>query len=133
MAGLDVLDILPPLKIAKFKILARLKVSSPVAKAAVVPTVRFHKHHTVPKEILKKYLPLDVANHPLVRGQAGSPNRLSIPEDLHKAIHKGPGGGAYNEAFKIRLEDLGRKPTVEDVLKIKNELIEQFGLRGFQK
>jgi len=73
-----------------------------------------------------------VANNPLVRGRAGAPNRWSIPEDLHKAIHKGPGGGAYNEAFKRRLLDLEGTPTVNDVIRIRDDLLKQFGLEGYR-
>jgi hypothetical protein len=96
------------------------------ARAATV----FHKHHTIPREILKHHLPADVAK--AVRGKAGAPNRWSIPEDLHKAIHKGPGGGAYNEAFKQRLGELGRKPTADDVFRIRDDLVEQFGLGAYR-
>lgn len=77
-------------------------------------------------------MPDDVANNPLVRGRAGAPNRWSIPENLHKQIHQGAGGGAYNEAFKRRLLDVGGKPTVDDVLRIRNELVKQFGLEGYR-
>jgi RHS repeat-associated protein len=90
-----------------------------------------HRHHTVPREILKQ-LPGDVANNPLVRGRAGAPNRWSIPKDLHESIHRGPGGGAYNEAFKQRLSELGRNPSVEDVLRIRDDLVKQFGLEGYR-
>jgi hypothetical protein len=92
---------------------------------------RFHKHHTVPREILKQ-LPDDVANNPLVRGRAGAPNRWPIPEDVQKAIHKGKGGGAYNDAFKRELETLRRDPTVEDVLRIRDDLVKRFGLEGYR-
>lgn len=67
-----------------------------------------------------------------MRGRAGAPNRWPIPEDLHKQIHRGPGGGAYNEAFKQRLGGLGREPTVDDVLTIRNDLVKQFGLEGYR-
>lgn len=87
------------------------------------PAAAFHKHHTIPREILKHDLPADVAK--AVRGKAGAPNRWSIPTALHKAIHKGRGGGAYNEAFKQRLRDLGRQPTVSDALRIRDDLVEQ--------
>jgi hypothetical protein len=76
-----------------------------------------HKHHTIPREILK---------------QLGAPNRWSIPEALHKEIHKGAGGGAYNEAFKQRLQALGRDPTAADVMGIRDDLVQQFGLGAFR-
>ena len=98
--------------------------------AKVAP--KLHKHHTVPREVLKKHLPTDVANYPLVRGRAGAPNRWKIPIDLHKGIHKGAGGGAYNEVFKQRLRDLGGKPTAHDVLRIRDDLVKQFGLGGYR-
>ncbi len=86
-----------------------------------------HRHHTTPREILKQ-LPEQIANHPLVRGIRGFPNRWKIPGDLHKEIHKGAGGGAYNDAFKQKLRELGRPPTVNDVLQIRKEVTEMFGL-----
>lgn len=89
----------------------------------------FHKHHTIPREILKLLSP-DVAK--AVRGKAGAPNRWSIPEDLHKAIRKGPGGGAYNEAFKQRLDALRRDPTAAEVMGIRDDLVKQFGLEMFR-
>ena len=89
------------------------------------------RHHTVPREILKQ-LPPDIANNPLVRGRAGAPNRWSIPADLHNEIHRGAGGGAYNEAFKQRLGELGRSPTVDDVLRIRDDLVQEFGLGGYR-
>jgi hypothetical protein len=51
---------------------------------------------------------------------------------LHKSIHKGAGGGAYNETFKAKLKELGRDPTVDDVLSIRDELVKQFGLEGYR-
>ena len=101
-------------------------IADDVARTATV----FHKHHTIPREILKHYLPADVAK--AVRGKAGAPNRWSVPVDLHKAIHKGSGGGAYNEAFKQRLGELGRRPTADDVFRIRDELVEQFGLGAYR-
>ena len=96
--------------------------------AAAVPKTNLH--HTVPREILKQ-LPEDVASNPLVRGRAGAPNRWAIPEDLHKAIHQGAGGGAYNQAWKDALEALGREPTVDDVLRLREQITKQFGIDGY--
>jgi len=84
-------------------------------------------HHTVPREILRT-LPEDVANNPLVRGRAGAPNRWAIPEDVHVGIHAGPGGGAYNQAWKDGLEALGREPTVDDILRLREEITKDFGI-----
>lgn len=71
----------------------------------------------MPTEILK-LLPRDVANNPLVRGRAGAPNRWAIPEDVHKGIRTGPGGGLYNQAWKDALDGLGRTPTVDDIVRL---------------
>lgn len=101
------------------------------APNAAKADVKFHKHHTVPREILKT-LPPAVAKDPLVRGRAGAPNRWSIPADLHKQIHSGPGGGLYNEAWKQRLGQLGRPPTVQDVVGIRNDLVTRFGLESYR-
>jgi hypothetical protein len=72
--------------------------------------------------------PKEVANNPLVRGIKGAPNRWSIPEDLHKAIH---GAGKYNAFWKNSLRQLQRSPTVQDVLKIKAEAIRVFKLAPY--
>lgn len=105
------------------------RIDSPPAFAAEAGTaaVRTHRHHTVPAEILRQ-LPDDVANHPMVRGRAGAPNRWAIPEDVHKGIHSGPGGGAYNQAWKDSLDSLGRSPTVDDVLRFREQITKQFGI-----
>ena len=89
------------------------------------------RHHTVPIEVLK-LLPEKIANNPLVKGRAGAPNRWAIPKDLHRDIHRGAGGGPYNEEFKRRLLALKRDPKVEDVLRIRDELVEEFGLGAFR-
>jgi hypothetical protein len=113
-------------RIERFRIEGRPSEASAARGAA-----QMHRHHTVPREILKQ-LPEDVANNPLVRGRAGAPNRWSIPRDVHESIHRGPGGGAYNEAFKQRLGELGRNPTADDVLRIRDDLVKQFGLEGYR-
>lgn len=84
-------------------------------------------HHTVPREVLKM-LPSEVANNPLVRGAKGAPNIWQIPENLHKSIHQGAGGGAYNEAFKTRVAEYGDKITAENVAGIRSDLAKQFGI-----
>jgi hypothetical protein len=54
-----------------------------------------------------------------------------VPKDVHRQIHKGPRGGEYNDAFKRALEEL--KPvTVEKVLRIRDEIVELFGLSGYR-
>ncbi len=98
-----------------------------VVDAVVRGSGRTHMHHTVPREILKQ-LPEDVANSPLVLGRAGAPNRWAIPEDVHKAIHQGAGGGAYNVAWKDALAGLGHQPTVDDVLRLRTQITKQFGI-----
>jgi hypothetical protein len=90
-----------------------------------------HLHHTVPREILKQ-LPEDVANNPLVRGRAGAPNRWPVPRGHHVDIHRGAGGGAYNQRWKDELGQLGRDPTVDDVLRIRDQLTQEFGLQGYR-
>lgn len=86
-------------------------------------------HHTVPKEILK-LLPPDVAK--AVRGKPGAPNIWKVPENVHKLIHKGKGGGAYNEAFKARLRELGDNVTAEAVLKIRDDLVREFDIARYR-
>jgi hypothetical protein len=99
------------------------------AGAAPVRAVKHVKHHAVPKEVLKA-LPDDVAR--ALKGRCGAPNRWPMPEDLHRAIHRGKGGGVYNVAFRQRVEGLGRTPTVRDVVRIRDEIVRQFGLEHFQ-
>ena len=94
---------------------------------AVAGVTARQMHHSVPREILKQ-LPPDVANNPIVRGKRGRPNRWPVPTDKHRDIHRGAGGGDYNEAFKDALENLGREPTAEDVDRIRNEIAESFGI-----
>jgi len=96
--------------------------------------IRTVMHHTVPREILEKYLPEEVAD--AVRGKKGAPNRWPIPEDVHKDIHRGPRGGMYNERWKEELQaisETGRKVTVEDVLRIRDQLIKEFGLEMYRR
>ena len=90
-------------------------------------------HHTIPRQILKS-LPSDVAAHPLVRGIRGHPNIWDIPESLHIAIHKGPGGGLYNARWFEELDAIGttgRGITVGDVLRIRFDLAQEFGLMRY--
>jgi hypothetical protein len=88
-------------------------------------------HHMVPREILRQ-LPQEVANNPLVRGRAGAPNRWPVPRGEHVDIHRGAGGGAYNQAWKDALRQVGRQPTVGDVLRIRDRLGQQFGLEKYR-
>ncbi len=69
----------------------------------------------MPREILR-LIPKKVANNPLVRGRRGAPNRWPIPKDVHREIHAGPGGGAYNQAWKKALRPLGGDPTPDDIV-----------------
>jgi intein/homing endonuclease len=86
-------------------------------------------HHTIPKQIQKMLSP-DVAANPKIRGVKGTPNIKYIPEWLHKAIHTGGRGGAYNARFIKELEKLGdpKKITPEKVLEIRDMLVKEFGL-----
>jgi RHS repeat-associated protein len=89
-------------------------------------------HHTVPRQILEDYLPPDVGNDPQVRGKKGAPNIWPIPEDVHKDIHQGSGGGPFNERWKEELNALGREPTVQDVLHIRNKLTKEFDIEKYR-
>jgi len=96
--------------------------------------VRTVMHHTVPREILEKYLPEDVAD--AVRGRKGAPNRWPIPEDIHKDIHRGPGGGRYNSDGFEEIEAVRRargEITPEDVYIIRDKLVEEFGLEAYRR
>jgi RHS repeat-associated protein len=92
--------------------------------------IKFVKHHTIPREILN-FLPPDVTK--LVRGKKGSPNIWKIPEDIHKWIHKGPGGGRYNARWLEEIAKLGPgEITPQKIHLIRDLLIEEFGLGGFR-
>jgi len=95
-----------------------------------VKAVKSVKHHTIPSQILK-LLPAKVANDPRIRGMRGAPNRWPMPEDLHKAIHQGAGGGQYNQFFLDKLKDTPT-PSVDDILRWREEAIKKFGLEGFR-
>ena len=89
-------------------------------------------HHTVPRQILK-VLPPEVANHPLVRGTQGAPNIWQIPRPVHRAIHRGPYGGLYNEAWFDGLSAIdGKDPTVQDVLRLRDEITARFGIDQYR-
>ncbi|MHB1042917.1 MAG: RHS repeat-associated core domain-containing protein [Eubacteriales bacterium] len=94
-------------------------------------TTKLVKHHMVPREIFRKFLPEEVANNPLIRGKKGAPNKWRIPEDLHEELHRGAGGGIYNERWKIKLEEI-ESITVDDVLKIRGQLIKEFDLEVYR-
>jgi RHS repeat-associated protein len=92
-------------------------------------------HHTVPRQILEDYLPPDVANDPQVRGKKGAPNIWPIPEDVHKDIHQGPGGGPYNQRWIEEINAIrarGHEIQVEDVIRIRDQLVDEFGLEGYR-
>lgn len=90
---------------------------------------RREMHHTIPREIRaprsgkSPLLPREVAEHPDVRGRPGLPNRWSIPRSKHRQIHP-----EYNRRFKAELRELKGEITVEDVLRIRDKLVEEFGI-----
>jgi RHS repeat-associated protein len=86
-------------------------------------------HHTIPREILEKYLSPDIAD--AVRGKKGAPNIWDIPENIHKQIHSGPGGGRYNQRWIEELQKL-RKTTPEAVLEIRDRLVREFNLEKWR-
>jgi RHS repeat-associated protein len=95
---------------------------------------RWPRHHVIPDAILKR-LPADVRK--AVQGRRGDPNRWPIPPELHDKIHdhnRGFRGGPYNKFFDDKLKPFRERrlePTVEDVLKWKEEAIDRFGLRPY--
>ena len=97
-------------------------------KQKITATSKVVKHHQTPTEVLKQ-LPEDVANNPAVRGKRGMPNRRSVLETEHKRIHKGKGGGPANELTKQKIRDLGREPTPEDILRIREEVNQELNIK----
>jgi RHS repeat-associated protein len=100
-------------------------IASVAARLGIKP-----RHHVIPSAILEQ-LPDDVRK--AVQGRRGNPNRWPIPKELHDKIHdqnRGFPGGPYNKFFDDKLKGLGDKePTVDDLLKWKEEAIDLFGLR----
>jgi RHS repeat-associated protein len=90
-------------------------------------------HHTIPRQIRaprsggRGLLPRAVARHPDVVGRPGLPNRWPIPRDLHRRIHP-----AYNKKFAEELAKLPGKPTVKDVLRIRDKLAKHFKINRFR-
>jgi RHS repeat-associated protein len=87
-----------------------------------------HKHHTIPKEIMKK-LPARIQNHKDIIGRRGLPNKTPVEAGRHlNEIHKGAGGGAYNQRFEQEILKRGgyERVTVKDVLEIRDNLVKEF-------
>jgi hypothetical protein len=87
-------------------------------------------HHTIPKQI-QKSLPTNIASDPKIIGVKGTPNIKYISEWLHKAVHTGGNGGAYNTRFFIEIDKILEKKseiTVKDILQIRDLLVKEFGL-----
>ena len=90
-------------------------------------------HHTIPRAIRAPRsgkpgkLPADVANHPDVIGRPGLPNRWSIPRELHTKIHP-----RYNRRFEEELRRLREEPKVEDVLRIRDQLVKDFNIERYR-
>ena len=61
---------------------------------------------------------------PVVRGVKGSPNRVPVLRDIHKAMHKGAGGRLWNDSFIKAIEKRGgfENVSVETILKIRDTL-----------
>ncbi|MHB8985216.1 MAG: hypothetical protein ACYC38_04685 [Eubacteriales bacterium] len=111
-----------------------LKTVKGTIKAGEV-TTKLVKHHMVPREIFRKFLPEEVANNPLIRGKKGAPNKWRIPEDLHEELHRGPGGGIYNKKWKTELKELelpDNSVTVDDVLRLREQFARDFGLEVYR-
>ncbi len=62
-----------------------------------------------------------------VRGKKGAPNVWDIPEDLHKKIHSGPGGGRYNQRWIEEIKKL-KEITPEAILEIRDRRVKEFDL-----
>ena len=96
-------------------------------------------HHCNPREVINPrtkgkspLLPDNLANHPDIRGRKGAPNRIRIPEQKHKDIHK----NGYNKRWKTGLEQLafelnGLKNTsakVKIILDLRDQILIEYGL-----
>jgi len=61
----------------------------------------------------------------------GTKNIWPIPEDLHKLLHSGgPRGGDWNRRWWEELKEAGgvENASVSDVVRIREQLVEEFGL-----
>ncbi len=104
----------------------------------VVHNACIHKHHAIPKEILRK-LPPQVRNDKRIKSFTGDNKRL-VEAGLHEIVHNKKGisikatgirGGAYNLRFHeeiLKLPDGYRFISVQQVLNIRNKLIAEFGI-----
>jgi len=102
-------------------------------------------HHTIPREIYNPrsgaspLLPSHLANDPDIIGKPGNPNRWSIPQDEHIALHKkNRVGGDYNTRWKQELNNLEtrvsdkNKWTKKDILDIRDKLTKEFGIDKYK-
>jgi RHS repeat-associated protein len=83
-------------------------------------TVRLVKHHIFPVELKARFLKA---------GVRVNSHTMELIETLHKEIHRGPGGGPWNQAWH---EFFAANPeaTAADVYQKGQEMIEEFGLWG---
>ena len=87
----------------------------------------------VAAKVKEKVLPFHAVHAAFYYGDQASSVLMPLKGAATKTISKGAiGGGAYNEAFKGRIKALGRDPTVDDVLRIRDDLVKQFGLEGYR-
>jgi len=127
--GLDVIGLVPIIpSLGMVGKLGKIDEIGDLAKALG----KYELHHIIPREIIAKHLPEAVAKSPMIIGKKGFPNRWGIPQSLHRGLHRGPGGGIYNETWKSMLRELGRVPEVEDVLRIREGIIKLFDLERFR-
>jgi hypothetical protein len=99
-----------------------------------------HMHHSIPV-LIRRLLARagnPAAYHPNVVGHAGLPNRIPLPDNVHRAIHGGTGyvqsggirGGHYNNLFHqliMRNGGYGNIPT-SDIVRIRELLVNWFEL-----
>jgi hypothetical protein len=78
-------------------------------------------------------LPKDIAD--AVRGKRGAPNIWRLPASVHKEIYSGAGGGRYNHRWMEELDRTqrqGREITVNEVLRVREQLIKEFELEKYR-
>ena len=90
----------------------------------------YEMHHTIPRQIQKR-LPENVRKHPDVVGRKGLPNRKPVPYEKHRDIHRGPGGGVYNDRFDeeiVKEAGVYGNVTAQQIINIRDRLVKEFGL-----
>jgi hypothetical protein len=68
-------------------------------KRALAAGGKFHRHHMIPTQVLKELKAKYPEVYRYVKGVRGDKNIFELPVDVHKYLHKGSGGGWWNDMW----------------------------------